>query len=279
MLKRVLATILNLVIAACGAHYSLSASVHAQAQEATRVREVRTSPAEVTVTLNEQFFNSLLETIFKSLKAPTFPLSLTRGDQQRSAPSGSFSATRSTSTSSAFASTLVSTPSALTASAFSLSHATFVPDACESAVTLEPEASGVRTAVRFESGRIVAPLAFKGTYSVALLGCLYFRGWADTVINLSFDRQRQVLSAHVTVVDIHLDNIPSLASGIVIRLVQNSLDSRINPIEILQAAQLSTRVPVAGSGGALRMRATEIRPEVVQGALSLHIFYEFAPAE
>jgi hypothetical protein len=83
----------------------------------------------------------------------------------------------------------------------------------------------------------------------------------------------------VTVTNIELSNIPSLASGVVIKLVQDSIDRRINPIEILQAAQISARVPITGSGGALRMRATEIRPEVLPHALSLHIFYEFAPAE
>ena len=139
--------------------------------------------------------------------------------------------------------------------------------------------SGVKTAVRFETGRIVAPLAFKGSYSVALLGCISFQGWADTVITLNFDRERQVLSARVTVVDIHLSNIPSLASGVIVGLVQSSIDRRINPVEILQAAQISPRVPIAVSGGALSLRATEIRPEVLPGALSLHIFYEFTRAD
>jgi hypothetical protein len=139
--------------------------------------------------------------------------------------------------------------------------------------------SNVKTAVRFENGKVTAPLAFKGSYSVALIGCINFQGWADTVINLDFDRQRQVLSARVTVTNIELSNVPSLASGVVIKLVQDSIDRRINPIEILQAAQISTRLPITGSGGALRMRATEIRPEVIPGALSLHIFYEFSPVE
>ena len=106
-----------------------------------------------------------------------------------------------------------------------------------------------------------------------------FQGWADTFLKLDFDRERQVLSGRVTVVDIHLNNIPSLASGVVVGLVQNSIDRRINPVEILQAAQISPRVSIAVSGGALRLRATEIRPEVVPGALSLHIFYEFTKAD
>ena len=227
-------------------------TARAQSQEAVRAREVGRGPAEVTVTLNEQFFNSLLEAIFTRLKAPSFPLSIARSEKESGLP--------------AWAS-------------LERAHANSGPGACDSVVRLEREMDGVKTAVRFEQGRVVAPLAFTGSYSVALIGCINFQGWADTVINLDFDRQRQVLSARVTVVDIHLSNIPSLASGVVVGLVQNSIDRRINPVEILQATQLSTRVSIAGSGGALRLRATEIRPEVVPGALSLHIFYEFTPAE
>lgn len=256
MFKRALAIIFSFIVATVVASQSLGGEAAAQAQSAVRAREVKASPpAEVTVTLNEQFFNSLLETIFTRMKAPSFPLSLAGNVPEKSA-------TRT-----------------WESKAINLSHSGLRLDGCESNVVLERETGGVRTAVRFENGRVAAPLAFRGSYSVALIGCVNFQGWADTVIHLDFDRERQVLSARVTVVNIELNNIPSLASGMVIRLVQNSLDRRINPIQILQAAQLSTRLPITGTGGALRMRATEIRPEVVPGALSLHIFYEFAPAE
>ena len=254
MPKRLLAILFSLIIVFCGE----SPTGLAQTGSATRAREMKAAQvAEVTVTLNEQFFNSLLDTVFTRLKAPKYPLSLTRAEMKETQESA----------------TLFQMPS------FSLSHASLGADNCESVVTLEREMGGVRTQVRFENGRVAAPLAFRGNYSMALIGCINFQGWADTVIHLNFDRERQVLSARVTVADIHLNNIPSLASGALVRLVQNSIDSRINPIEILQATQLSTRLPIAGSGGALRMRATEIRPEVVPGALSLHIFYEFAPAD
>jgi hypothetical protein len=231
----------------------------AVAQERSGQRPSSSSPAaEVTVTLNEQFFNSLLDTIFTRLKAPSFPLSLAKAD----APQGRTDATES-----------ARAPVALG------SHASPGAAECQSVVVLERETDGVRTAVRFENGRVLAPLAFRGSYSVALLGCIEFQGWADTAIELGFDRQRQILSAHVNVRDIHLSNIPSLANGMIISLVQNSIDKRINPVEILQAAQLSARLPITGSGGALRMRATDVRPEVLRGALTLHIIYEFVPSE
>lgn len=234
------------------------ATARAQTQEAVRARAVGNGPAEVTVTLNEQFFNALLEVIFTRLKAPSFPLSIARDGAGNKLPA--WAALKKSGERQA-------------------AHGGAGPGACDSVVRLEREMDGVKTAVRFERGRVVAPLAFTGSYSVALIGCISFQGWADTVINLDFDRERQVLSAHVTVVDIHLSNIPSLASGAIVGLVQSSIDRRINPVQILQATQLSTRVSITGSGGALRLRATEIRPEVVPGALSLHIFYEFTPAE
>jgi hypothetical protein len=257
MFKRGLLVAFGLLFVTSSAGQSLNATALAQTQEATRAREVRATPAQVTVTLNEQFFNSLLEVIFTRLKAPSFPLSIARIETKKNGPP--FEKWR--------------------APAVNLAHSGLTPRNCASVVSLEREVSGVKTAVRFERGRVIAPLAFRGSYGVALIGCINFQGWADTVINLDFDRQRQVLSARVTVVDIHLSNIPSLASGVIVGMVQSSIDKRINPVEILKAAQLSTQVSITGSGGALRLRATEIRPEVVPGALSLHIFYEFAPVD
>ncbi len=253
MFKRVLVIVFSFVFIGVVTRQSFDASVYAQAQGTSRAREVRTNPAEVTVTLNEQFFNSLLDVIFTRLRAPSFPLSITKAGPEKNRPAWA----------------------AWRKPAASLSHSSLTPGACDSVVVLEREVGGVKTAVRFENGRVVAPLAFSGSYSVALIGCINFQGWADTVITLSFDRERQVLSARVTIVDIHLSNIPSLASGAIVGLVQSSIDRRINPVEILQAAQISPLVPIAVSGGSLRLRATEIRPEVTPGALSLHIFYEF----
>jgi hypothetical protein len=256
MVRRVLGIVFIFVSVIGMVIQSLNATAFAQGQEASRARETRTSRPEVTVTLNEQFFNSLLDIIFSRMRAPSFPLSITKADEKKNRP--------------AWAAWGNPVPS--------LSHSSPTPATCNSVVMLEREMNGVKTAVRFENGRVVAPLAFSGSYSVALIGCINFQGWADTVINLNFDRERQILSARVTILDIHLSNIPSLASGVVVGLVQNSIDRRINPVEILQAAQISPRIPIAVSGGALRLRATEIRPEVVPGALSLHIFYEFTPA-
>ncbi|HEY6189930.1 MAG TPA: hypothetical protein VIW80_19915 [Pyrinomonadaceae bacterium] len=220
------------------------ATVHTPQTPQTPPASSSPAAAEAVITLNEQFLNALLDAMFTRLGAPSFPLAQASDERPGVSPPA-------------------------------LARSVAPTNQCASVVVLEREMNGVKTAVRFEQGRIVAPLAFTGSYSVLLLGCMRFQGWADTVINLDFDRERQVLSARVDVQDIHLSGIPSLANGVIINLVQNSLDTRINPVEILQAAQLTTRLPITAAGGALRLRAREVRPEILPGSLRLHISYEF----
>ncbi|HEY0005949.1 MAG TPA: hypothetical protein VGB17_14300 [Pyrinomonadaceae bacterium] len=262
MLKRISVLILILFFGmALAGRFSFVCARAQERRKESRPRQAQPPPsAEATVILNEQFLNSFLEAIYTNLRAPSYQISIVGltppKDRQPILQDGQ--AVRDESVSS--------------------SHANAQGE-CASVIVLEREMGGVRTAVHFEQGRIAAPLAFSGSYSAGLLGCIKFEGWAETVMNLEFDRERQVLSARVKVQDIHLNNVPTLASGPLVTLVQNAIDSRLNPVELLQAAQLSARVPVAASGGALRLRAREVRPEVVPGSLRLHIIYEFVKAD
>lgn len=145
---------------------------------------------------------------------------------------------------------------------------------CESRVQLLPEAGGMRTGVRFADGRITAPVAFRGSYEAPLVGCLKFEGWADTSFQLEFNRERQVLGARVTVRDLKLKNVPtSLLGGGLTGLVQDAIDERVNPVELLRAEQLGARVPVT-KGDELRLRAADVRHEVAGRELRLRILYE-----
>jgi hypothetical protein len=193
---------------------------------------------EATVTVKEQFFNSFLDAIFDNLKAPSTPLVITESDKTRTDESAK---------------------------------------SCPSAVTLQREHSGVKTAVKFEQGKIVAPLAFSGAYDSTLLGCLQFRGLAYTEWNLEFDRSTQVLQARIKITDMNLENVPSLGRGSIVTLVQSAIDARINPLKILRPEQLSSVVPIAPSGGSLRLRAREVKPEIAPGLVHLHLTYEFLP--
>ncbi|HEX8475430.1 MAG TPA: hypothetical protein VF666_15485 [Pyrinomonadaceae bacterium] len=144
---------------------------------------------------------------------------------------------------------------------------------CGNEIELRREALGTRTAVRFADGRMSAPVAFRGSYEAALVGCLNFEGWADTNFALAFDAERQVLTARIDVREVHLKNIPSLVSGGVTALVQESIDKRVNPVEILRAEQLAVRLPLT-QGNTLRLRAREVRHEISGKDLRLRIFYE-----
>ncbi|HZH29543.1 MAG TPA: hypothetical protein VEY11_02015 [Pyrinomonadaceae bacterium] len=148
---------------------------------------------------------------------------------------------------------------------------------CASEIALAREMDGTRTAVRFKAGRIVAPVAFRGSYSAPFIGCLKFEGWADTNLNLSFDPAKQALTARVQVAAVHLKKVPALFGDGLAGLVQDALDARFNPVEILRAEQLSARLPMTktGSGGTLRLRAREVRHEVLPNELRLRIVYEF----
>jgi len=193
---------------------------------------------EATVTVKEQFFNSFLDAIFDNLKAPSMPLVITESDKTRADESAR---------------------------------------ACPSAITLLRENSGVKTAVKFELGKIVAPLAFSGAYDSTFLGCLQFQGVAYTEWTLEFDRSAQVLQARIKITDMRLENVPSLAQGSIVTLVQSAIDARINPLKILRPEQLSSVLPIAPSGGVLRLRAREVKPEIVPGLVHLHLTYEFLP--
>src|SRR5882762_7728245 len=146
---------------------------------------------------------------------------------------------------------------------------------CASEIRLKREVAGVRTAVHFENGRLVGPLAFAGAYSASYLGCIVFSGWADSEVNLEFNSERRALMARFRLRDIHLNDVPALANGPLVTMVQTAIDRRYNPVDLITLEQLSTVVNIQPAKGALRLRAKEIRPEVTPAGLTLHIMYEF----
>ncbi|HEV2704560.1 MAG TPA: hypothetical protein VGV59_01470 [Pyrinomonadaceae bacterium] len=144
---------------------------------------------------------------------------------------------------------------------------------CPSEIMLSREEQGKRTAVVFQEGRVTAPVAFRGSYSAPLLGCFRFEGWADTVFNLAFDPARQAFTARVEVRNISLNKIPALLGGSITQLVQDAIDERVNPVEVLRAEQLAAQLPVTRES-VLRLRAREIQHQVAGKELRLRIVYE-----
>ncbi len=212
--------------------------------------------AEVTIGLNEQFFDALLDAIFKNFNPPQFPLAKNIPDSRLQIPDS-----------------------------FAL-KTNFVGDQkpktkkqkpiCDESIKLLREIEGVRTAVRFREGKIYAPIAFSGSYNPPLVGCVDFQGYAETNIDLEFDRQSGKLFGRVRVLSVNLGGVTNLASGVLSRLVQSSIDKKINPIEILQADKLSFLVPIQNANGSLKMKAVGVRSEIANRVLNVSIAYEFS---
>ncbi len=229
--------------------------------------------AEVSVALNEQFFDALLDAIFKNFNAPEFPLAANaeeekrrRGKEEKENLSFGFQVSdknkdgKWTTDDQIIQITNRQSPIA----------------ACNETIRLQREIDGVKTAVRFRDGKIYAPIAFSGSYNPPLVGCVDFQGWAETSIDLEYDRQNRKLTGRVRVLSVNLGGISSLASGVLSRLVQSSIDRKINPIEILQTDKLSFVVPIQNAGGSLKMKATGVRHEINNGVLNINIAYEFS---
>jgi hypothetical protein len=196
------------------------------------------------VTLDEKFFDAVLATIFRDMNAPSFPLQLIRMEGGSQSPSD-------------------------------FRVAVFQGD-CNNVVTLIPEGSNVKTSVRLADGKIVAPLAFSGSYSAPFFGCLRFKGWAQASIQLSFDQSKQMVYGRINVEGVTLDNAPSGVGDVVTLLVQRTINERVNPLEILQSHQLMLALPVKSSNSTLKAQVKDVREEVQNGKLSLHITYDFS---
>ena len=146
---------------------------------------------------------------------------------------------------------------------------------CASEIRLKREISGTRTAVHFENGKMVGSLAFAGAYNASLMGCIEFTGWADTDVNLDYDNARRAVVARFHVRDVHLNNAPAILNGPLLTMVQATIDRKYNPTELFTLDKLSTRVEIQPAGGALQLRAKEVRTEIKAAGLTLHIIYEF----
>ncbi len=148
---------------------------------------------------------------------------------------------------------------------------------CRSEVELLPESGGTRTSIRFENNSLRLPIAFRGSYNAALLGCLRFDGTALADLDLFFDEGRQALAARVTVRDLNLRDLPALAGASLRSLVQETINRRLNPVTLLRLDRLTTRLTL-NDNAALQVRARSVRPEIIGRELRLRIGYEFTPA-
>ena len=150
--------------------------------------------------------------------------------------------------------------------------------ACSESIRLKKEMDGVKTAVRFRQEKIYAPIAFEGSYKAPLIGCIDFAGWAEANIELSFDSKKNALVGRAKVLKVSLSGTNGLASGLLARFVQNSIDEKVNPIEIIKMDKLSFITPIQDAGK-LKMEATGMRHKVNDRSLDVFISYRFSKAK
>jgi hypothetical protein len=84
----------------------------------------------------------------------------------------------------------------------------------------------------------------------------------------------QKLIGRAKVLNIHLNGTGGVGSSLIAKMLQSSIDKKLNPIDILQLDKLSLMVPIRNTGN-LRMRAVGVRNDVTNGALNITITYQF----
>ncbi len=199
-----------------------------------------------SVVLNQQFFDTILRTIFRDMNAPAFPLNLTGANRSDDAPRPQYAS-------------------------FALQSG----GDCDGKITLQPQGGNVTTGIRLENGKITAPLAFSG--STSILGqCVNFAGWAQANFALRYDAAQQTVFGQINVETVNLDGISPLVSGFVTPLVQNTINQRVNPIIILRGQQLALNLPIAATDGTLRASVKDVRADIKENALNLYVTYDFA---
>lgn len=219
-------------------------------------------PGTAVLTLDENFFNTLLGTVFKT-GAPTFKLSSLNKHEE-------FAKASKTNVAASYASDAQATNGAV-------SFLQAQDGGCQSQVVVAAEGSGVKTVVSLKDGQIVAPLAFSGSYNV-VGQCMQFQGWAQANIQLRFEQSEQTLYGQINVENVNLDGVSPLIGGLVTGFVQNAINQRVNPIVLMRGSQIALSVPVQATGGTLKAQAKDIRSEVKDGALRIHLTYDFSNA-
>lgn len=146
---------------------------------------------------------------------------------------------------------------------------------CEGRITIQREGSGVQTGVSFDNGKISAPLAFTGSYA-SPFGCVRFSGWAQSNLDLRFDAQNQAVFGQINVETVNLDGVNPVISALVTPLVQSTLNTRVNPVRVIDGRQIAVDLPIAAANGNLKAAVTDVRAEVKENALNLYVIYDFA---
>ena len=106
--------------------------------------------ADITINLDEAFFDALLDSVYQNFDPPEFTLG--QNFDRESGPSQeNYGSTNPVPT---------------------FSYANYYRRGCSETVRILREMNGVRTAVRMREGKILVPLAFSGSYAPPFVGCV-----------------------------------------------------------------------------------------------------------
>lgn len=198
--------------------------------------------ASAQIVLGQELFNQVLTTIFRDISEPAFPLA------SNGQPGDGLGFERA-----------------------NFQNA----QACDGQIKILAEGSGVRSGLKLENGRISAPLAFAGSYNSAF-GCLQFKGWTQANLELRFDKEQQAVYGRINVETVNLDGVNPVFGGFITPLVQSTINTRVNPIQIIQGRQLAVDMPIASTGGKLQAVVDDVRAEVRENSLNLYVTYSFS---
>ena len=116
-----------------------------------------------------------------------------------------------------------------------------------------------------------------GSYA-SPFGCLRFTGWAQSHFAMRFDAPNQAVFGQLNVETVNLDGVNPVVGALLTPIVQSTLNTRVNPIRILDGRQIAVDLPVAAANGNLQAAVTDVRAEVKDDALNLYVIYDFAGA-
>ncbi len=224
----------------------------------------KSQTAEVTIQLNEQFFDVLLDALFQNGGSPEFPISRNSEEKNKNGKQEK----------TLFAKTSFGNENKKSENEKPDLNNENANPPCNDSIRLLRETSGVRTSVNLRDGRVFAPIAFVGSYNPPLIGCVEFSGVADTNIVLEFDEQRQALIGRAQVTNVNLNGTGGIGGGFLARLVQSAIDRKINPIEIIKLDKVSFTIPIQNAGN-LKMKAVGVRYEIGNGFINVRIAYQF----
>ena len=89
-----------------------------------------------------------------------------------------------------------------------------------------------------------------------------------------FDQAGQRVIGRVRVLNVNLNGTGGVGGSIIARMIQSSIDKKLNPIDIISLEKMHFMLPIRSSAK-VRARATAVRPDVGNTVLSFHITYSF----